>query len=59
LILNLKVAMHLKISRFTKFSTFKQYNEDSDDEEEDADKTAAQPESLEVCMVHIRLLIEA
>jgi hypothetical protein len=51
--------MHLKISRFTKFSTFKQYNEDSDDEEEDADKTAAQPESLEVCMVHIRLLIEA
>ena len=30
------------------FCTFEQFNEDSDDEDEDVDKAAAQPESLEV-----------
>jgi hypothetical protein len=30
------------------FSTFEQFNEDSDDEDEDVDKAAAQPESVEV-----------
>lgn len=39
--------MHLEYC-FTIFSSFEQYNEDSDDEDEDVDKAAAQPESLEV-----------
>ena len=38
--------MHLKYCLFHFFCTFEQLNEDSDDE--DVDKAAAQPESLEV-----------
>jgi len=40
--------MHLKYCLFHFFCTFEQFNEDSDDEDEDVDKAAAQPESLEV-----------